>query len=43
MNMIAGAAFTLRGALEKPLVYLLWGMPIFLVLLLTVAMLIMAF
>jgi len=43
MNMIAGAAFTLRGALEKPMVYLLWGMPIFLVLLLTVAMLIMAF
>jgi hypothetical protein len=43
MNLIAGAAFNLRGALEKPMVYLLWGMPNFLVFLLIVAMLIMVF
>jgi len=43
MDACAGAAFTLRGALEKPMVYLLWGMPTILALLLTAAMLIMAF
>ena len=43
MDACAGAAFTLRGTLEKPMVYLLWGMPTILALLLTAAMLIMAF
>ena len=43
MDACAGAAFTLRGALEKPMVYLLWGMPTILALLLAAAMLIMAF
>jgi len=42
MDACAGAAFTLRGALEKPMVYLLWGMPTILALLLAAAMLIMA-
>ena len=43
MDACAGAAFTLRGTLEKPMVYLLWGMPTILALLLAAAMLIMAF
>jgi len=43
MDACAGAAFTLRGTLEKLMVYLLWGMPTILALLLAAAMLIMAF
>ena len=43
MDACAGAVFYLQEALEKPMVYLLWGMPSFLALLLATAMLIMAF
>jgi hypothetical protein len=43
MDACAGAVFYLQEALEKPMVYLLWGMPSFLALLLAAAMLIMAF
>jgi hypothetical protein len=42
MDACAGAVFYLQEALEKPMVYLLWGMPSFLALLLAAAMLIMA-
>jgi hypothetical protein len=43
MDACAGAVFYLREAIEKPIVYLLWGMPTILALLLAAAMLIMAF
>jgi len=43
MDVCAGAVFYLQEALEKPMVYLLWGMPILLALLMAAAMLIMAF
>jgi hypothetical protein len=43
MDACAGAVFYLREAIEKPIVYLLWGMPNILALLLAAAMLIMAF
>jgi hypothetical protein len=43
MDACAGAVFYLREAIEKPIVYLLWGMPAILALLLAAAMLIMAF
>jgi len=42
MDACAGAVFYLREAIEKPMVYLLWGMPTILALLLAAAMLIMA-
>jgi len=42
MDACSGAVFYLQEALEKPMVYLLWGMPSFLALLLAAAMLIMA-
>ena len=43
MDACAGAVFYLQEAIEKPIVYLLWGMPTILALLLATAMLIMAF
>jgi hypothetical protein len=42
VDVCAGVVFYLQEALEKPMVYLLWGMPTILALLLAAAMLIMA-
>jgi hypothetical protein len=42
VDVCAGAVFYLQEALAKPMVYLLWGMPSFLALLMAAAMFIMA-
>jgi len=42
VDVCAGAVLYLQEALAKPMVYLVWGMPVFLALVLAVAMLIMA-